>query len=98
MSSHLSSRTVAVLASLFVFVPFSTEYGNGTAPVAVERAVQAIPAHRPTFPEPKLRTLELPLTEPFIGFKGSLNPATIADDDDSRAMTRDALATPRTDA
>jgi hypothetical protein len=66
--------------------------------VAVERAVPAIPANRPTFPEPKLRTLELPLTEPFIGFKGSLNPATIADDDDSRAMTSVALATPRTDA
>ena len=98
MSSQLSSGAVAVLASLFVFVPFSTDYGNGTPPVAVDRAAPAIPANKPTFPEPKLRTLELPLTEPFIGFKGSLNPATIADNDGAPATTSVALATPRTDA
>ena len=98
MSSQLSSGTIAVLASLFVFAPFSTESGNGTRPGALEHAVPAIPANKPTFPEPKLRTLELPLTEPFIGFKGSLNPATIADDDDPGGMTSVALATPRTEA
>jgi predicted transglutaminase-like cysteine proteinase len=97
MASYLSSGTIAALASLFVLVPLAPESGNQTLLENAEQAVPAIPATKPILPEPKLRTLELPLTEPFIGFKGTLNPATIADDDDAGAMKDVALATVRTE-
>jgi predicted transglutaminase-like cysteine proteinase len=98
MASQLSSRTVAVLASLLIFLPFSTETGNQVPLAAIEHPIPATPANRPTFPEPKLRTLELPLTEPFIGFKDTLNPATIAEDDDLSPMPSVALAALRNEA
>ena len=93
MASYLSSGTIAALASVFALVPLAIETGNETPLKNVEQAGPAIPAAKPTFPEPKLRTLELPLTEPFIGFKDTLNPATMADDGGAERMTEIALAT-----
>lgn len=93
MAAYLSSGTIAALASLFVLAPLATPSGIETPLTAVEHAVPAIPESKPSFPEPKFRTLELPLTEPFIGFKGDLNPVTIAED--APAVTNAALAPAR---
>jgi predicted transglutaminase-like cysteine proteinase len=93
MAAYLSSGTIAALASLFVFSPLVTQSGIETPLQAVEHPVPGIPDTKPTFPEPKLRTLELPVTEPFIGFKGPLNPVTIAED----SVTNIALAPVRAD-
>jgi len=80
MAAYLSSGTIAALASLFIFAPLATQSGIETLLQTVEHPVSSIPDIKPTFPEPKLRTLELPVTEPFIGFKGPLNAVTIAED------------------
>jgi predicted transglutaminase-like cysteine proteinase len=83
MAAYISSGTIAALASLFVFAPLATQSGIETPLQAVEHPVPSIPETKPTFSEPTLRTLELPVTEPFIGFKGPLNPVTIAEDEPS---------------
>ena len=88
MAAYLSSGTISALASLFVFAPLATQSGIETPIKAV------VPATKPAFPEPKFRTLELPVTEPFIGFKGPLNPVTIANYD-TTAVTNLALAPAR---
>ncbi len=92
MAAYLSSGTIAALASLFVFAPLATQSGIETPLQAVEHPVPGIPDTKPTFPEPTLRTLELPVTEPFIGFKGPLNPVTIAEDRHQRHERRAARA------
>jgi predicted transglutaminase-like cysteine proteinase len=89
MAAYLSSGTIAALASLFVFAPLATQSGIETPLPAVEHPFPGIPDNKPTFPEPKLRTLELPVTEPFIGFKGPLNPVTIAGE--ATSVTKVAL-------
>jgi predicted transglutaminase-like cysteine proteinase len=96
MAAYTSSGTIAALASLFVFAPLATQSGIETRLPTIQHAAPSIPDTKPTFPEPRLRTLELPLTEPFIGFKGSLNPVTIAEDD-ATTVTMVALATTRTE-
>ena len=102
MAAYLSSGTIAALASLFVLAPLATQSGIETPLQAVEHSVRGVPDNKPTFPEPKLRTLELPVTEPFIGFKGPLNPVTIAEDGPSvtnvalgRARAEPSLSAPR---
>jgi predicted transglutaminase-like cysteine proteinase len=90
MAAYLRSGTIAALASLFTLSPFVTPSGIETPVRAVEHPLPGIPEIRPTFPEPKLRTLELPVTEPFIGFKGPLSPMTIAED--APGVTAFALA------
>ena len=95
MAAYLSSGTIAALASLFVFAPLATQSGIETPLQAVGHSVPGIPDNKPTFPEPTLRTLELPVTEPFIGFKGPLNPVTIAEERPS--VTNVALGRARTE-
>jgi predicted transglutaminase-like cysteine proteinase len=80
MAAYLNSGAIAALASLFVFAPLATQSGIETSLQTIEHSAPGIPDIKPTFPEPKLRTLELPVTDPFIGFKGSLNTITIAED------------------
>jgi hypothetical protein len=76
MAAYLNSGAIAALASLFVFAPLATQSGIETSLQTIEHSAPGIPDIKPTFPEPKLRTLELPVTDPFIGFKGSLNTIT----------------------
>ncbi len=95
MAAYLSSGTIAALASLFVFAPLAAQSGIETPLQTVEHAIPGIPDTKPTFPEPKLRTLELPVTEPFIGFKGPLNPVTVAED--MTTVTKITLGRARTE-
>lgn len=96
MATYPSSGTIAALASLLVFSPLATQSGLETPLQAVERSVPSTADTKPTFPAPELRTLELPVTEPFIGFKGQLNAITIAKDPTS--VTNVALAPARTES
>lgn len=81
MAANVSSGAIAALVSIFLVAPLPSETpAEPSLQVLVgPRSHGAQPA-RPSFSEPKLRTLELPLTEPFIGFKGKLDSITIADE------------------
>ena len=82
MAANISSGAIAALASLFIVAPLPSDPSIEISPLAIQHPAAAdTPATKPQFPEPTFRTLELPLTEPFIGFKGPLNSVTIADDE-----------------
>ena len=79
MAANVSSVAIAALVSVLLVAPLPSE-------TPAERSLHVLvgPSFRgsqqviPPFSEPKLRTLELPLTEPFIGFKSKLDSITIA--------------------
>jgi predicted transglutaminase-like cysteine proteinase len=78
MAANISSGAIATLASLFIVAPVPHGPTIGTPQQVILSPAPGSPA-KPVFPAPRLRTLELPITQPFLGFQGTLDSVTIAD-------------------
>jgi predicted transglutaminase-like cysteine proteinase len=85
MAASISPGIVATLASLFIVAPPQSGQSVETTPQAIVNPASGDAPARFSFPEPRFRALELPVTAPAITFRGSVEPVVIAEAEPSPA-------------